>query len=317
MLKNNTLLRRIGKKILIYKAFKNDAYDFSRFFVEEANRRNDYRYSIMLLVHSLEKGMCMPNPRPFGFEKVHELISCLDKTNNHSSFEYRLAISILFSWIRFFDEHGWTYDDTYVFVKKYLIERNNSDLLSGYKEYKGSSIDKSEKYYDVISTRHSVRDFKSDTLKDDDVDFAVKCFIETPTACNRQMCGLIYVDNPEVKRLLDNRIIGLPGFNEANIHYFVITYDLAAFAYSGERQQGLFNAGLCTTNFINALHSKGIGSCCLQWSNKTSEDKEVRKALGLQSGERIGIIVGCGYYKENNLIPCSTRKSKEDIYRVI
>lgn len=197
------------------------------------------------------------------------------------------------------------------------MDKRASNIKSGCKEYGGSFTDLSEKYYEVISTRHSVRNFKGDTLRPEDVEFAVNCFIETPTACNRQMCGLLYIKNPAIKKLLDKRLIGLPGFNTTNTQYFIITYDLAAFAYSGERQQGLFNAGLCATNFINGLHAKGIGSCCLQWSNKPSEDVEVRKALGLSDSERIGIVIGCGYYNDTNTIPCSARKNIKDIYRMV
>ena len=141
----------------------------------------------------------------------------------------------------------------------------------------------------------AVRNFRHDELKQEDIDYAVKRFLDTPTACNRQMCRIFYVKDKKVKRELDRTIIGLPGFNLDTVNYFIITYDLSAFAYSGERQQGLFNAGLCTCNFINALHVCGIGSCCLQWSNKHSEDKKISDLLGLLDSERIAVVVGAGY----------------------
>lgn len=190
-------------------------------------------------------------------------------------------------------------------------------MKSGCKQYIAPAQDMSKQYNEVISTRSSVRDFKVGELRQKDVDFAIDCFIKTPTACNRQMCGILYVKNPDIKKLLDERVIGLPGFNKATTHYFVITYDLQAFAYSGERQQGMLNAGMCTTNFINALHAKGIGSCCLQWSNNPTEDMEMRRALGLLKSEKIAIVIGCGYYKEINQIPCSIRKPKKEIYHVL
>lgn len=319
ILKSNPKIRRIGKKININKAFKNDAANFSKYYTEEAVLNNDFSYSIMLLVHSLEKGMCMPNPRPFGVDKVRELMAYLKNIEFHKKecFEYKLGLSILNSWLIFFDEHGWSSEEIYDEVKRFMSNRSVPNIASGYKNYKGSFIDLSKEYRDVVFSRHSVRDFEPNDLKSEDIQFAIDCFIETPTACNRQMCGLIYIKNKSIKKLLDKRIIGLPGFNKEYTQYFIITYDLAAFAYSGERQQGLFNAGLCTTNFINGLHAKGIGSCCLQWSNKDSEDKEVRKALGLKASERIGIVIGCGYYKENNIIPCSTRKSRKDIFKIL
>lgn len=97
----------------------------------------------------------------------------------------------------------------------------------------------------------------------------------------------------------------------------MVTYDIAAFAYSGERNQGLFNAGLATMNFINALHARGIGPCCLQWSNKRSEDRYVRDALGLSDSERIAIVIGAGYYLQENIIPCSVRRPIKNIFTTI
>ena len=128
---------------------------------------------------------------------------------------------------------------------------------------------------------------------------------------------MIGVKDTKIKTELNKVIIGLPGFNKEHVNFFIITYDLAAFAYSGERQQGLLNTGLCTMNFVNALHAKGIGSCCLQWSNKHSEDRRIRKLLGLKDSERIGVIVGAGYYLPENTIPCSVRRPISDIYREV
>ena len=174
-----------------------------------------------------------------------------------------------------------------------------------------------KKFEHVLLTRHSVRNFETKELKKSDIDFAIKCFQEAPTACNRQMCKVNLVKSEDVKHLLDETIIGISGFNKEAVNYFIVTYDLAAFAYSGERQQGLFNAGLCTMNFINGLHSRNIGSCCLQWSNKHTEDLKVRKALKLQDSERIAVVIAAGYYLEETVIPCSIRKNIKEIYRVI
>lgn len=93
------------------------------------------------------------------------------------------------------------------------------------------------------------------------------------------MCRLISVKSTKTKAEFNKIIIDLPGFNKEHVNFFIVTYDLAAFAYLGVRWQGLFNAGLCTMNFVNALHAKGIGSCCLQWSNRHSEDKKSENCL--------------------------------------
>lgn len=318
LLKSKSITRRMGKIIKIYYEFHHDATSFSKNYIESAEKKGDYGYSIMLLVHSLEKGMCMAEPRPFGLTKVKELMGILRTYEDKGTFEYRLGVSVLNSWKRFFEEHAWTKEAVYCEVAEFLGSCDAVDVETGWKTYTfpGDEID-ADTFFRVIASRHSVRDFQDKPLDMQDVDFAIRCFLETPTACNRQMCKLIYIVNPEITELLNKTLIGIPGFNKKTVQFFVVTYDLAAFAYSGERQQGLFNSGLCTMNFVNGLHARGIGSCCLQWSNKNSEDQLVRNALGLKESERIGIVVGAGYYLDNSVIPCSVRRKKEDVFRII
>ena len=320
-LKSNKTIKKIGKKINISLQFKQDAKDFSRYYAESAEGNHDYRYSIMLLVHSLEKGMCFPNPRPFGEEKVKEIMRMVEAypENLKTEFEYELGIAALNAWKLFYEDHRWEAENGYKEVKNFLNNiAVNPDIKVGSKLYIPEFNSMAEKTYEeLFLSRHSVRDYQTRKIDMADVQFALKCFIEAPTACNRQMCRVIYISDPSTKALLDSVTIGLSGFNKKNVQYFVITYDLAAFVYSGERQQGLFNAGLCTMNFINGLHAKGIGSCCLQWSNKYEQDTIVRKRLKLRDSERIAIVIGAGYYLDQNNIPCSVRRKAADIFSVI
>lgn len=319
ILKSNSVIRNIGKKIKIYREFQHDAKEFANSFLESAEKAGDYRYRIMLIVHSLEKGMCMPSPRPYGQNKVTQLMDILSKAEtDKNSFEYNLGISVLYAWKNFFQDHNWQADEKYSKVEAFLDNNQINYVKAGYQDFKNPTKQFDLKNFErVLLSRHSVRDFREDDLNKEDIDFAVKCFIDAPTACNRQMCRLIYIKDLEIKELLDKVIIGIPGINKKTVHYFIVTYDMAAFDYSGERQQGLFNAGLCTMNFVNGLHVRGIGSCCLQWSNKHSEDIFIRKKLMLSKSERIGIVVGAGYYLESSKIPCSVRRSLTDVYREI
>ena len=293
--------------------------DFQKYYMESAEKKGDFRYRIMLIVHSLEKGMCFSDPRPFGTEKVKDLIRKLKLCSDRyvSSFEYRLGINILYAWCDFYDEHKWENEPMYKETRAFLSDKPKFDgIVAGRKKYTPNRFE-SSLFEDVVLSRHSVRDFQNKKLSDEDINFAVKCFIETPTACNRQMCHIYCISNPEIKSLLNQVLIGIHGFNKQNVQFFIITYDLAAFAYSGERQQGLFNAGLCTMNFVNGLHAKGIGSCCLQWSNKNNEDLIVRHKIGLLDSERIAIVIGAGYYLKENIIPCSSRRNPTDVYSII
>lgn len=79
------------------------------------------------------------------------------------------------------------------------------------------------------------------------------------------MIGIVQVSSRDKCDLISNTIYGSAGISKNSVTYFVVTYDINALDYYGERNQGYLNAGLVAMNFANALHSRGIGSCFLQW----------------------------------------------------
>ena len=96
--------------------------------------------------------------------------------------------------------------------------------------------------------------------------------------------------------------------------------DLLVFSkqtFIGERNQGYFNAGLFSMNFVNALHSQGIGSCFVQFGNSKKDENIIKKICGISSSERIAVLVSAGYYEENISAPKSPRKDKKDVFKII
>ena len=136
VIKRSKTIRRIGKSLKIYKEFLNDAHGFSSSYIEAAEEKENYKYSILLLVHSLEKGMCMPSPRPFGGSKVEKLIELIKNYQGDSSdFEYKIAVETLFSWKKFYEKHGWSNEKTYQEVNDFLTSYNEPEFVTGSKRY--------------------------------------------------------------------------------------------------------------------------------------------------------------------------------------
>lgn len=314
--KNNTL-RRFVKKVNIFKEYMADAKEFSDYYLEMAEKKQEHEYQVMLLIHSLEKGMCMPELRPFGQQKAKELMCILSRCKEIKAFEYDLGVSALKAWVDFFDEHDWKNDRVCENVRNFLDGRKVK-YLAGRKSFQDPSHILSDgKFEDILLSRHSVRNYEDCPINYDDLKFGLKCFINAPTACNRQMCKIYQIKNSNIRQILNRTVLGISGFNCDTVTYFIITYDISAFKFSGERNQGYVNAGLAAMNFVNGLHYRGIGSCFMQWSNKRTEDKMVRRAIGLPDNEKIVIAIGAGYYRKNSIIPCSVRRSLNEIYFVV
>ena len=321
----NIIKKIPGVKFLIklrkYKDFNKDRNLFlNNYMYAEPYTKEKIEYDMLLEIHKLEKGFAVINPRPFGIDKVDKIMFLIKKYESlkfDKSFSYNMACSSLEKYIEFYEDHNWTHTEQYANVKSFMTMGHEYEYVEvgAFDLQKKDFIDKSNIDYDsFLSSRRSIRNFAAKHMDEKDVIKATKMAIKSPSACNRQMCKLYYINNEENKKVIEKYAQGLGLFDLTNANYAVITFDVSANYFVGERNQGWFNAGLFTMNFVNALHSIGIGSCCIQWGNTFKEEQDFKKLLNIPNTERVAIIVTFGYYDEVSRIPYSTRKPIEEIY---
>lgn len=306
----------IKEYIYDYKFFKKN-YSHSKM------TRGKLGYNMLLIVHSLEKGMSNSYPRYFGFEKVKKLIEMVqlyETLSNEKDYPYTMAINVLRGYCEFYETNKWIDREEYKLVNEFLKQYKNIEKLNvgSFELYKKNFIDSAMiDYNSFLSSRHSVRTFDNKKINNEDIDKAINMAIKSPSACNRQMCKIYFIKDKEKASEVIKIGQGFGGFDLNNINIFVITFDVNANYFIGERNQGWFNAGLFSMNFVNALHSLGIGSCFIQFGNSTKQEEYLKKKLNIPNQERIAVIISAGYYKDKCTIPYSMRKKEKDIYKVI
>ena len=166
ILKKNDRLRRFVKCVKIKKDFKRDAKDFCGNYMEAKSEIPQLEYSILLIVHSLEKGLSSKKLRPFGNEKVKELIQVMNKFPinyiENPNTPFIMGVSILKKWKQVFDENRWEENESYKNVKKFLKHLESYDMYpvgsfryTSKEALKYNNID----YLNAIKSRHSVREF--------------------------------------------------------------------------------------------------------------------------------------------------------------
>lgn len=318
-LKKIPLLVKINNNLKINKAYNDDKKEFKKHWINSNINYKKIGYSIILEVHSLEKGMTSTNPRYFGIKKVEKIINLLDlynKTNQNIDFAYKLGVNALRAYCNFYEKMNWIERREYKLVSDYIKnqEKVESIDVGSYEILKKDFINDSQIDYDkFLSSRHSVRSFKKDKLKIDDIEKAVNMAMKSPSACNRQMCKIYYIeDNNKLQKAIKYGH-GLTNFNLESTKLFVITFDISSFIVIGDRHQGWFNAGLISMNFVNALHSLGIGSCFIQFGNNYKEERELKNILDIPDNEKIAVIIAAGYYEDISRIPFSSRKDIKEI----
>ena len=312
-------LKNIKKNYYIRKKLKEIYKEYKSNWIESSTTQNTIGYKIILDEHALEKGMTSKNPRFFGIQKVNNIMKYImlyENENYEKDFAYNLGISILKEYCKYYEDHNWINRDEYLKVKEFINKRSTNIVAGSYLINKETFINDSKIDYDkFLSSRHSFREFDKKRISSEDMKKAVSMAMKTPTACNRQMCKIYFINSKDKCAELFKYSHGLTGFNNDTVNMIIVTYDISSLCFAEEIQQGMFNAGLFSMNLVNALHSLGIGSCFLEYSNSIKEEAEEKELLNIPINEKIAVVLAAGYYPEVSRIPYSTRKPIDEIYR--
>ena len=314
-----------GKKKFTYleRQFLYDKNFFmlNKMYASKDNKGNGNGYNIIFNTHSLEKGLSHFKLRPFGKEKIKIIIDLLKKQLNVGNYERLFSfingINSLREYKKVYEEHKWTdnqeYKEVSEFLVKYekIIEQKTGAYVITKEELKNDyNID----YNKFIKSRHSTRNYKNMALQIEDIKKAVNMAKYTASACNRQYIKVHYYPKGKMRQNVIDYSVGKGGFYLEGVNTFIITFDVNGLIGAGERNQGYFNAGLFSTNLVNAFHSLGIGTCFIQFCNSVKEEEKLKKLNKIPSNERIAVILYAGYYDDKSIFCVSPRKDFEEYF---
>ena len=286
--------------------------------IEDINRLD---YELLMAEHSIEKGLSHFDLRFFGssiLNKIFNYINLELKYENYEShFAFLIAINSLREYKKIYEEKKWTSTNTYKNVSKFLKnydkipeQKTGAYILTKEELEKDYNID----YKKFIKSRHSLRNYKNEKLRIEDIREAIEMAKYSPSACNRQFIKVHYYPKEKMKENIINFSIGKGGIYLKGVNTFIITFDANGLQGGGERNQGYFNAGLFSTNLANSFHSLGIGTCFIQFSNSVEAEEKLKRLNDIPSNERIAVFLYAGYYDEKSIFSVSPRKPFEDIF---
>lgn len=301
-------------------------YDFKRYVKWSSVISSEYSREKTLAIitatyHNIEKGLSLPNPRPqFGKYVIANLIEMINyyHLNFGPDKALNVPISVLSKYCEFNNQAGFKNPELETIIKKLLI---NNQLISDEAGVCGGvEIRTAEQIKNVVSAvnedffhlRHSIRQFSSEPIAAHTIETAVRIAQKSPAVCNRQ--------SGKVRAILKKQDIsdvlkiqgGARGFYEEVQALFCISVDLSNFN-GAERYQGWIDGGMFAMSFIYGLHTQGLGSCALNWSKTSLQDKEMRKHLSIPENEVIIMFVAAGHLRESFMVAKSSRKYIEDV----
>jgi nitroreductase len=140
---------------------------------------------------------------------------------------------------------------------------------------------------DVIMSRRSIRSYKPEQIKDEELNAILECGINAPSALNRQSWEIRVIQNPEILKKINGSFHNAP--------------TLIVIASEVDNFFSPVDCGLLGQNILLAAESMDIGTCVLgnftEFLN-SSEGAEVFRLLELSEGYRPLYSIAVGYKNE-------------------
>lgn len=165
---------------------------------------------------------------------------------------------------------------------------------------------------EAIMSRRSIRAYKPDQIKPEELDVILKCAINAPSAMNRQPWEVRVIQD---KALLDEMVaafvesvkqsgdsamverVSTPGFNPIfNAPTFIII------AHDTNNHYGYSDCGMLAQNILLAAESMNIGTCTIGGFMNFLRSPAAKKyvdTMNLSEGYELHIGVAMGYKDQN------------------
>lgn len=318
--------RWIGLRLLHRSLRSNCLYDARCYWNHSSLRQYSRTQAglqarIFILSHCIEKGLSHPSPRlRFGQQHLDNLL--VDLTEYIAGFGHDLTtavgLDVLAAYCRLHEQQGIRLEALESALLKMRAARQDG-LCSG--EAGGSvPVTRAEIYatgkMDIeafLKSRHSIRQFDADPVEKELIEKAVSLAITTPSICNRQMWKARVFREPDRKQAILALQGGNRGFSEQIDTIMIVTCDLQCCMSVGERNQAWIGGGMFSMTLALALHSLGLGACCLSWPAKKEQDRLLRKLIQLPEAEVVIMLIAVGHIPERLSVARSARKSLEKI----
>jgi nitroreductase len=308
----STNVRGLGRLV---KAALGFYYDFSR-YLKHGPWRADMRiyevrsFHLVKIYHSLEKSLAFKARNPgSGWSQAGQLADILVplEAKNGLGFHEARALAVLAK----FCKHPDNVDDprSELLLQRLAHLTHDSSLEVGALHVTGAELTRGRLVNpeEFFLSRHSLREFAPDEVPLSVVMRALELAQKTPSACNRQTWHVYHTADPAVKLAALKHQSGNRGFGRAIPNLLVITTDIKGFIPSNEHYQHWIDGGMYSMSLIYALHSLGVSSCCLNWSQEPRLDKLTRRQLNIRNSHTILMMLAIGFPAKENAVCSSPR----------
>lgn len=291
-------------------------------------KRDRYAARIVRLLHSIEKGLSIENPRAeFGYEKIKTLYGWIQEYLAMGDVDRTcvyMAADAFTAYCEYHDKIGVSTEkiEEIKAIANELVKIKQEDKVEG--TFGGVlNVKKSDMCFDqdvvekLFKTRHSIREFKKGRVPKELIEKAVELAQTAPSACNRQAVRVYVVDSQKFKADYGSNLQGVGNFVDNTDQFLLITGKISAYE-EHESKQFIVTAGIFAGYLSLALHALGLGACVVQRSVRLDLPwVEFCKKNNIPADEQIVCMIGIGLLKDEMKVPVSKRFTVDKILRYL
>lgn len=164
---------------------------------------------------------------------------------------------------------------------------------------------------DCMLSRRSIRAYKPEQIKKEELDVILNCGINAPSARNTQPWELRVIQQKDVIDNLNKAVIAdmiekrpeaADRFADENASIFYNAPTLVIIAYDTTQYWGMSDCGMLAQNILLAAESMNIGSCaigCCRDYLASDKATDFVKSLNLSENYEVYLSIILGYKDEN------------------
>ncbi|MGB3298546.1 MAG: nitroreductase family protein [Phormidesmis sp.] len=314
----------------VYSLLTNCAYDYSRYLKFSAtlaptSSQKRCLGRITANYHVIEKGLSFKDTRVgFGSNVVNKLMSLLEDYQTRYGLDEtaQVALNVLYRYYEFNLEHELDNPQLLQRLNKLKAtlpaeaqKADESASSGGVLQVTKAAIKQSANvnFREFTAARYSIRHFGEGTVDRQIIEEAVSIALKTPSVCNRQSWKVYAFSDDKAKQTALSYQSGNRGFGSSADKVLVVTTDLNYFIGAKERNQCFIDGGLFSMSLIYALHSLGVGTCCLNWSVTREVDRALKKAVDIPQADSIIMMIAVGHLPEQFKVAFSARRPYQDV----
>ncbi|HPG39330.1 MAG TPA: nitroreductase family protein [bacterium] len=319
--------RLVKENLQVPLDFLYDAAIYSRWsgtFSWSRTQRTLQAY-IIRMYHGIEVGLSYPDPKPgFGMKTVNRLVSALEKYAKKYQLDFfcKIALNVLQSYVEFNHKLGIEFENLnrrLQALHKQVPAALQGETGGGYINIKSTDIflPGEPGFAHVIATRHSFRQYTSAPVDMAIIEKAVQMAIQSPSACNRQPVRVHVLQDKVVRDKILKLQNNQRGWRDQPDKMLLVTSSVEFYRESRERYAPFIDGGLFAMTLVWALHAQGVGTCCLNLNLDRAGIRRLKKAAGLHQADVPIMLIAAGMLPEENTVAVSTRRSVDQVMRIL